>query len=63
MRKTWKETFLQLLLNNLMYLQQNAFHENERNLYIKHTLQYLHLHPDLKMICDSFNDLDIIKGI
>lgn len=63
MQKTWKETRLQLLLNNLMYLQQNAFHESERKLYKKSMIQFLDLHPDQQMICDSFYDLDIVKGI
>ena len=33
MARTWKDTLLQLLLNNLLYLQQNAYHESERKLY------------------------------
>ncbi|RGB68143.1 MULTISPECIES: hypothetical protein [unclassified Amedibacterium] len=63
MARKWKDTLLQLLLNNLLYLQQNAYHESERKLYKKNTIQFLYLYPDAHRICESFHDLDIIKGI
>lgn len=60
MKKTWTVTLKQLILSNLMFLQQNAGHTNERLLYQDDTLKFLKLFAvDEHIICECYQDLDI----
>lgn len=60
MKKTWTVTLKQLILSNLMFLQQNAKHTNERLLYQNDTLKFLTLFAvDEHVICECYQSLDI----